>query len=79
VMPGISGVELAQAVRQLRPEMPVVLATGYSDEILSGAGADFEILRKPYDTLSLGKAIVAATQAAATGEAATAQATARVP
>jgi PAS domain S-box-containing protein len=84
VMPGISGVELAQAVRQLRPNMPVVLATGYSDEILSGAGADFEILRKPYDTVSLGKAIVAATGGAATagaaaGKAAVPRESARAP
>jgi PAS domain S-box-containing protein len=62
VMPGMSGVELAQAIRKQRPDLPVVLATGYSDEILSGAGASFEILRKPYDTRSLGKAIVAATE-----------------
>jgi len=70
VMPGISGVELAQAVRQRKPDVPVVLATGYSDEILSGAGDGFEILRKPYDTQSLGKAIVAATGAAAPSPAA---------
>lgn len=60
VMPGISGIELAQQARQQRPALPVVLATGYSDEILSGSGADFEILRKPYDPHSLGQAIVAA-------------------
>jgi PAS domain S-box-containing protein len=70
VMPGISGVELAQAVRRLKPDVPVVLATGYSDEILSGAGAGFEILRKPYDTQSLGKAIAAATGAEAPSPAA---------
>ena len=38
----------------------MVLATGYSDEILRGSGADFEVLRKPYDTQTLGKAIVGA-------------------
>ena len=60
VMPGLSGVELAQAARTRRPDLPVVLATGYSDEILAGAGSSFEILRKPYDTRSLAVAIVAA-------------------
>ena len=60
VMPGLSGIELAQAVRQRLPDLPVVLATGHSDEILRGSGACFEILRKPYDAHSLGKAIVAA-------------------
>ncbi|HEX8640340.1 MAG TPA: PAS domain S-box protein [Allosphingosinicella sp.] len=60
VMPGISGVELARLVRERRPNVPVVLATGYSDEILSGAGDAFEVLRKPYDPQSLGGAIAAA-------------------
>ena len=60
VMPGMSGIELAQAARRHWPELPVVLATGYSDEILRGSASAFEILRKPYDIHSLGTAIVAA-------------------
>jgi CheY-like chemotaxis protein len=64
VMPGMSGIELAQAVRRQRPGMPVVLATGYSDEILSGAGSEYEILRKPYDGHSLGAALIKAIKAA---------------
>jgi len=64
VMPGMSGIELAHAVRQRLPDLPVVLATGYSDEILSGAGSGFEILRKPYDMRGLGAAILAAVDAA---------------
>ena len=64
VMPGMSGIELAHAVRLERPELPVVLATGYSDEILSGAGSGFEILRKPYDGYSLGAALIKAIKAA---------------
>ena len=63
VMPGLSGIELAQAMRLRLPDLPVVLATGHSDEILKGSGACFEILRKPYDAQSLGKAIVAAMNA----------------
>jgi PAS domain S-box-containing protein len=61
VMPGLSGVELAREVRSRMPDLPVVLATGYSDEILSGAGSGFEVLRKPYDPHSLAAAIAAAT------------------
>ncbi len=64
VMPGLSGVELAREVRSRMPDLPVVLATGYSDEILSGAGSGFEVLRKPYDPHSLAAAIAAATGAA---------------
>ena len=67
VMPGLSGMELAQRARQDRPGLPVVLATGYSDEILGGSGGDFEVLRKPYDTHSLGTAIVAAMKHVAGG------------
>ncbi|WP_129792496.1 PAS domain-containing sensor histidine kinase [Sphingosinicella sp. CPCC 101087] len=60
VMPGMSGVELALAVRKKMADLPVVLATGYSDEVIDGAGAQFEILRKPYDSQSLGSAMLAA-------------------
>ena len=30
-MPGMTGVELAEIVRRKRPNMPVLLATGYTD------------------------------------------------
>jgi PAS domain S-box-containing protein len=49
VMPGLSGVELARLARERDPGLPVLLASGYSDEIVGAAGADFEIVRKPYD------------------------------
>ena len=60
VMPGMSGVELAQKVRERDPMMPVVLASGYSEEILQGSGAEFEMLRKPFDSTSVMSAITAA-------------------
>ena len=56
VMPGMSGIQLAHAVEQRR-RIPVVLATGYSDEALGGAGDRFTFLRKPYDSGSLAGAI----------------------
>ncbi|MEA3011345.1 MAG: hypothetical protein QOJ91_3037 [Sphingomonadales bacterium] len=49
VMPGLSGIELARLARQRNPALPVLLASGYSEEIVGAAGADFEIVRKPYD------------------------------
>ncbi|HEU0097303.1 MAG TPA: PAS domain S-box protein [Allosphingosinicella sp.] len=49
VMPGLSGIELARLARQRDPDLPVLLASGYSEEIVGAAGADFEIVRKPYD------------------------------
>ncbi|MFK5914386.1 MAG: response regulator [Woeseiaceae bacterium] len=33
VMPGITGVEVAQAILKLRPNLPILLVTGYSERI----------------------------------------------
>jgi PAS domain S-box-containing protein len=57
VMPGLSGLELAQILREKKPGLPVLLASGYSEEILEGAATEFEIVRKPYDTVKLAAAI----------------------
>ena len=57
VMPGMGGIELATAARGLRPELPVVLASGYSEDIVAGAGAAFDFVRKPYDAEQLGRAL----------------------
>jgi CheY-like chemotaxis protein len=63
-MPGLSGVAVARAARERIADMPVILATGYSDEILGSANADYEILRKPYDSASIAAAIAAALESA---------------
>lgn len=51
-MPGISGVELFRQIRQLYPELPVVLMTGFAMESLleeaMREGA-FAVLPKPFD------------------------------
>lgn len=50
VMPGgLSGVELARRARALRPEIGVILASGYAAEALGGDAPEFELLAKPYD------------------------------
>jgi signal transduction histidine kinase len=47
VMPGrLSGLDLAQAARQLRPDLPVVLTTGYSEKLAHAEGV--HVLAKPY-------------------------------
>jgi len=51
-MPDMNGVELAHAARQLRPGLPIVLATGYS-ELPSGAMSDLPRLTKPYQQSDL--------------------------
>jgi|1186.fasta_scaffold10068_1 two-component system, NtrC family, sensor kinase len=59
VMPGDqNGLDLARAVRQEHgTKVPVLLATGYSDVAQVAAGEGFPILRKPYDTRQLRKAL----------------------
>jgi two-component system NtrC family sensor kinase len=49
VMPdGMSGLELARTLRQHRPELPVLLATGYSQYALQAVKEGFTLLEKPY-------------------------------
>ena len=64
VMPGLSGIELARLARQRDPGLPVLLASGYSEEIVGAAGADFEIVRKPYDLDGIESALGAALERA---------------
>lgn len=57
VMPGkMDGLSLAQHLRQIRPGLPILLATGYS-EVAAGVRGDFPILRKPYEIHELSEAI----------------------
>ena len=56
VMPGgISGIELAQKVRDRFPELPILLTTGYSEEVAGTHG--FPVLQKPYELDSLADAL----------------------
>ncbi len=48
VMPGMSGIELAQALAPVLPGVPVVLTTGYSDEISREGAAGRPVVFKPY-------------------------------
>ena len=57
VMPGrIDGLNLARILREKRPDLPILLATGYSDAA-AGVRGDFPILRKPYEIHELSEAI----------------------
>jgi PAS domain S-box-containing protein len=48
VMPGISGVELAQQVSQRWPHIEVILTSGYSHIIVEEGTHGFPLLKKPY-------------------------------
>jgi DNA-binding LytR/AlgR family response regulator len=51
-MPGMSGIELAGEIRRLRPDLPVVLATGYSEQAAQDQ-QQFSMVLKPYSAKDL--------------------------
>jgi signal transduction histidine kinase/CheY-like chemotaxis protein len=59
MMPGMSGIELAEEIARRRPELPVVLMTGYSDKLESGAVVSRQVIMKPFATEDLAAALVA--------------------
>ena len=48
---GISGIELARKVRDRFPELPILLTTGYSEQV--GGTHGFPVLQKPYELNAL--------------------------
>jgi CheY-like chemotaxis protein len=46
-MPGMTGVELSKHIREVKPTMPIILATGYAD-LLAGNDPGLPRLSKPY-------------------------------
>ena len=57
VMPGMSGLDLAAQLAELRPGLPVVLTTGYSDEISRSGAGGRPVILKPYRPETLSAAI----------------------
>ena len=60
MMPIMGGLELASAMSREEFDTPIVLTTGYSDELIGAALGHASILRKPYDVTTLREAIVSA-------------------
>jgi len=60
VMPGLTGTQLAGALRERRPDLPIVLVSGYTGPILTeralGAGIT-EILKKPVQSREIASAL----------------------
>ena len=56
-MPKMTGVELAQQVRESRPDMPIILATGYADMPEGGAKYITAKLDKPFSDAGLAKVL----------------------
>lgn len=62
-MPGLSGIEVIHTARKIRPDLAVVLSTGYADvEVLRDRLERVMLLKKPFRTQELAAAIVQAWQ-----------------
>jgi CheY-like chemotaxis protein len=60
VMPGMSGLELAEAIRTKFPLLPVILTSGYSHVLAAEGTHGFDLLQKPYTAEGLARALRAA-------------------
>lgn len=60
VMPGMGGIALARLLRQRRPDLPVVLTSGYSHVLAQEGVHDFELVQKPYSVEQLSRVLRAA-------------------
>lgn len=61
-MPGMTGLDLAEKIKQLRPHLPIIIATGYA-ELPVDAPRDFLRLSKPYSQEQLSEMIGIASRA----------------
>jgi DNA-binding NtrC family response regulator len=62
-MPGMDGLALIKLLRSLRPELPVILTTGYADRLAAYEARKIgvtEVLLKPNDLDSLSDAVTRA-------------------
>jgi CheY-like chemotaxis protein len=57
IMPGMNGIELAEAVRRSKPDLPVVLTSGYSNALAEEGSHGFTLLRKPYSVEDLSRVL----------------------
>lgn len=59
-MPNLTGDRLAQELINIRPDMPIILCTGYSEKISAGKAKSLgirEFIMKPFDINELGRAV----------------------
>jgi CheY-like chemotaxis protein len=57
-MPEMTGLQLIERIRAERPDMPILLVTGYSD-LPSGSHPQVRRLNKPFDQAALARALEA--------------------
>jgi PAS domain S-box-containing protein len=57
VMPRMGGGELVRRMRELLPELPVLLMSGYSEELVAAEHPDHPFLAKPFTPAELAEAV----------------------
>jgi PAS domain S-box-containing protein len=58
LMPGLSGAEVARAMREERPDQPILFVSGYSEtDAIRSAAPDALLLPKPFRADALGRAV----------------------
>ncbi|MFK4511595.1 ATP-binding protein [Bradyrhizobium daqingense] len=57
VMPGMTGLDLAKAIRERGIGVPVVLTTGYSQALSQEGAAGFDLVQKPYSIEELSRVL----------------------
>jgi DNA-binding NtrC family response regulator len=57
IMPGMTGTQLAAALHAIRPDLPILLMTGYSGPVRSARPDVCEILKKPLLSADIAGAI----------------------
>jgi two-component system NtrC family sensor kinase len=57
VMPGMTGLDLAQAIRDRGIGVPIVLTTGYSETLSQDGAAGFDLVQKPYSIEELSRVL----------------------
>jgi PAS domain S-box-containing protein len=55
VMPEMNGIEMARAMRETRPDLPVILCTGFNPTGVALPGGPTEVLAKPLDPVDLAR------------------------
>jgi two-component system NtrC family sensor kinase len=57
VMPGMTGIELAEEIRRRKFGLPIVLTSGYSQALSQQGSRGFELLQKPYSIEQLSRVL----------------------
>ncbi len=60
MMPNMGGLELAAAMLAARFSTPLILTSGYSDDLIGASPTETVFVRKPYDVTSLQVAVAEA-------------------